>query len=135
MASVHVAVGVILGSDRRVLLARRAGDAHQGGLWEFPGGKVEAGESVQQALARELAEELGITVTASEPLLKISHDYGDKAVILDVHVVMAFTGEPRGLEQQPLAWVTAGALTDYPLPAANVPIVAAVRRYLADTAT
>ena len=71
---VHVAVGVILDSSRRVLLTRRAADSHQGGLWEFPGGKVEPGESLAVALARELHEELGIRVRRSSPLLEVRHD-------------------------------------------------------------
>jgi 8-oxo-dGTP diphosphatase len=127
MARVHVAVGVILDDRDRVLISRRATDAHQGGLWEFPGGKVEPGESLREALARELREELDIEIHGSEPLLAISHDYRDKAVLLDVHVVRGFSGQPRGLQDQPLAWVAADRLTDYPFPAANAPIVTAVR--------
>jgi 8-oxo-dGTP diphosphatase len=113
-----------------VLLTRRAADAHQGGLWEFPGGKVEPDEHVEDALARELHEELGITVGRTSPLLAVRHDYGDKAVFLDIHVVWEFTGTAVGLEDQPLAWVQAGMLDDYELPAANVPIVVAVQRLL-----
>ena len=130
MTEVHVAVGVILDADRRVLLTRRAADAHQGGLWEFTGGKVEPDEHVEDALARELHEELGIIVGRTSPLLAVRHDYGDKAVFLDIHVVWEFTGTAVGLEDQPLAWVQAGMLDDYELPAANVPIVVAVQRLL-----
>ena len=130
MQEVHVAVGVILDTDRNILLARRAEGAHQGGLWEFPGGKVEPGESLQAALARELREELGIEPGRTTPLLEIRHDYGDKAVLLDVHVVWDFAGAPRGLEQQPLAWVAAAELGNYEFPAANVPIVRALEELL-----
>ena len=130
MTEVHVAVGVILDADRRVLLTRRAADAHQGGLWEFPGGKVEPDERVEDALARELREELGIAVGRTSPLLAVRHDYGDKAVFLDIHVVWEFAGAAVGLEQQPLAWVQAGMLDDYAFPAANLPIVTAVQRLL-----
>ena len=97
MAIVHVAVGVILDGDNRVLITRRHDEAHQGGLWEFPGGKVEAGESVQQALQRELLEELGLTIGVASQLLEVHHDYGDKTVFLDVYVVREFSGEPKGL--------------------------------------
>jgi 8-oxo-dGTP diphosphatase len=127
MKPVQVAVGVILDSDHRILITRRAKNAHQGDLWEFPGGKVEHSESVQQALARELHEELSIGVKQSEPLLQVRHDYGDKTVLLDVWLVFNFTGEARGVEGQPLAWATISELGDYPFPAANKPIVDAIR--------
>nr|WP_220273578.1 Nudix family hydrolase [Pseudomonas savastanoi] len=124
---VHVAAAVIRGADGSVLIARRADTQHQGGLWEFPGGKVEEGETVQAALARELQEELGIQVTAARPLIKVGHDYADKQVLLDVWEVSAFTGEPHGAEGQPLVWAAPRELPDYDFPAANQPIVAAAR--------
>ena len=130
-SQVHVAVGVILDGDERILLSRRADDAHQGGLWEFPGGKVEAGETLFEALRRELFEELDISVNSSEPLLQVGHDYGDKAVLLDVHLVRDFSGEASGREGQPLAWVDAAELAQYEFPAANRPIVEAVQKLLA----
>lgn len=127
MKRLHVAAAVIRGTDGRVLIARRPEHKHQGGLWEFPGGKVEAGEAVEVALARELHEELGIDVMASRPLIQVRHDYPDLAVLLDVHEVGAFTGEPHGREGQPLAWVAPRELPDYQFPEANRPIVAAAR--------
>ena len=127
MKRVHVAAAVIRGVDGRILIARRADTQHQGGLWEFPGGKVEAGESVEAALGRELKEELGIVVEAARPLIQVQHDYPDKQVLLDVWEVSAFTGEPHGAEGQPLAWVAQRELADYAFPAANQPIVAAAR--------
>lgn len=133
MKRVHVAAGVIRSAEGHVLIAKRPLDKHQGGLWEFPGGKVEPGETVEVALARELAEELGIAVTASRPLIQVSHDYADKQVLLDVWEVFGFTGEPHGAEGQPLAWVRPDELTNYSFPAANRPIVTAARlpdRYL-----
>ena len=130
MQAVHVAVGVILDVDRNILLTRRHDHMHQGGLWEFPGGKLEAGESLSVALARELQEELDITPVKTSPLIEIHHDYGDKSVFLDVHVVWEFSGEPRGLEGQPMAWVSAAQLSDYDFPAANKPIVAAILQEL-----
>lgn len=128
MSIVHVAVGVVLDAQQRILLTKRAADAHQGGLWEFPGGKVEDGETLAEALRRELREELGITIGAPEPLLEVRHDYGDKQVFLDVHVVRSFEGEAAGLEGQPLRWVPASELSNYEFPAANVPIVEAVEK-------
>ena len=128
MAVVHVAVGVILDARGNILVTRRAPEAHQGDLWEFPGGKVEAGESLAQALSRELREELGIVIGRTSALLQIHHDYGDKTVLLDVHVVWEFSGEARPLEDQPMAWVAPSALGNYTFPAANAPIVEAVER-------
>ncbi|MNO69911.1 8-oxo-dGTP diphosphatase [compost metagenome] len=133
MKRVHVAAAVIRGGDGRVLIARRPDDKHQGGLWEFPGGKVEEGEAVQVALARELREELGIVVEMARPLIQVHHDYPDKQVLLDVWEVSAFSGEPHGAEGQPLAWVSPRELPSYDFPAANDPIVHAARlpdRYL-----
>ena len=127
MKRIHVAAAVIRHSDGKVLIARRADTQHQGGLWEFPGGKVEEGEGVEAALSRELQEELGIVVNAARPLIKIAHDYPDKHVLLDVWEVSSFTGEPHGAEGQPLAWVSNRELPDYVFPAANRPIVAAAR--------
>ncbi|MDO9320375.1 MAG: Nudix family hydrolase [Pseudomonas sp.] len=127
MKRVHVAAAVIRGADGRILLARRADQQHQGGLWEFPGGKVEAGETVAAALRRELQEELGITVTSARPLIKVQHDYPDKQILLDVWLVSAFSGEPHGAEGQPLAWVVPRQLPEYEFPAANAPIVQAAR--------
>jgi 8-oxo-dGTP diphosphatase len=127
MKRLHVAAAVIRGADGRVLIARRPEHKHQGGLWEFPGGKVEAGEAVDAALARELREELGIRVTAARPLIQVRHDYPDQQVLLDVYEVGAFVGEPHGAEGQPLAWVAPRELPDYEFPAANRPIVAAAR--------
>jgi len=126
MKIVEVAAGVIYNPEGEILIAKRADNQHQGGLWEFPGGKIEQGESAQQALARELHEELAIEVRASEPLVRIAHDYADKSVVLNVWCVTAFSGEARGVEGQPLAWVSVDQLTDYEFPAANEPIIAAV---------
>mgnify|MGYP002714153243 CR=1 FL=1 len=127
MKRVHVAAAVIRGADGRVLIAKRPQDKHQGGLWEFPGGKVEEGEAVERALARELEEELGIRVEAARPLIQVHHDYPDKQVLLDVWEVSSFTGEPHGAEGQPLAWVSERQLLEYEFPAANKPIVAVLR--------
>ena len=124
---IHVAAAVIRDPQRRILIARRPADKHQGGLWEFPGGKVEPGEAVADALARELQEELGIRVTAAAPLIRIPHHYPDKSVLLDVWEVTAFTGEAHGAEGQPVRWVRPQALDDYPFPAANTPIISAAR--------
>ena len=123
---IHVAAGVILNDARQVLLALRPKDKHKGGLWEFPGGKVEAGESVQQALARELLEEINLVVLDAAPFLVIDHDYGDKQVTLDVWRVTRFSGTPHGSEGQQIAWVAISDLHRYRFPEANAAIVAAL---------
>ena len=125
--SIHVAVAVLLNDAGWVLITRRNEKQHQGGLWEFPGGKVEPGESVAMALSRELQEELAVTPTSSDPLLRVQHDYGDREVLLDVHCIRAWEGEPRGLEGQPLAWVSPTALADFDFPEANRPIAKALQ--------
>lgn len=123
---VQVAVGVIVDANGKILIARRAQDAHQGGLWEFPGGKVDAGESVQAALTRELREELAIEVEQTQALIQISHEYTDKSVVLDVHKVTAFSGIARGNEGQPILWVAPEELANYSFPAANKAIITAL---------
>lgn len=126
MDTVHVAVAVIADPQGRILLAKRHADAHQGGLWEFPGGKVEPGEALGDALVRECREELGIDIKGHRPLIRIGHDYGDRRVLLDVHRVGGYAGEPHGMEGQPLAWAAPTELGDYPMPAADRPIVNAI---------
>jgi 8-oxo-dGTP diphosphatase len=119
-------VAVLRGPEGEVLLTRRHADSHQGGLWEFPGGKVEPGESLAAALRRELLEELAVCVESHTPLIEVRHDYGDKQVLLDVHEVTAFSGEPAPQEAQPMRWVPLKELADYEFPAANAPIVKAL---------
>ncbi|MCL1142057.1 8-oxo-dGTP diphosphatase MutT [Shewanella gaetbuli] len=120
---VHVAVGVILNNNKQILLAKRHGHLHQGGKWEFPGGKVESDETVTQALIRELKEEVNITVNSSAPFMDISHNYPDKHVRLDIHLVTDFSGEAKGMEQQQIEWVSLQQLADYDFPEANKPIL------------
>ncbi|MCP5159042.1 MAG: 8-oxo-dGTP diphosphatase MutT [Gammaproteobacteria bacterium] len=126
MKTVHVAVGVLIDASGAILITRRPDHVHQGGLWEFPGGKVEDREPVAAALNRELHEELGITVQAAEPWLQVWHDYPDQRVLLDVWRVMAWQEEPRGQEGQPLAWALPAELETFAFPAADEPIIAAL---------
>ena len=124
---VHVAVGVIYNADKdKVLIAKRTGTQHLAGFWEFPGGKVESGESVDTALSRELFEELGIHVKKINKLIEISHDYPDKAVLLDVWSVLDWDGTLTGCEKQDIKWVSIDALTQYPFPKANKHIVSSL---------
>ncbi len=131
MASrIHVAVGVLIDVKDCVLLTRRLKGTHLAGYWEFPGGKVEAGESVQTALARELQEELGTKIGKTVPLMTVSHDYGEKQVLLDVHQIKDWDGEPHGAEGQPLAWVDAASLNEFQVPEANAEIMSRVKALL-----
>lgn len=125
-AELHVAVAVIE-QEGRILISRRHDNAHQGGKWEFPGGKLEAGESVTEALARELDEELGIHPTKLRPLIRVRHQYPQQQVLLDVWKVSAFSGDPEGREGQPIQWIAAGELSRYEFPDANQPIVKAIQ--------
>ena len=128
---VHVAVGVLIDDANCVLLARRQKGTHLEGYWEFPGGKVESGETVEAALARELSEELSVEIRETLPLMTVRHDYGEKQVLLDVHRVLSWKGEPHGAEGQPVAWVSASALDDYKVPEANAEIMVRVKSVLA----
>lgn len=120
---VHVAVGLICNANDEVLIALRPDDRPLGGYWEFPGGKVEQGEDVIQALKRELHEELGIHVHTVEPFLKTQHRYTKNEVLLDVLRVLEFTGEPSGHEGQEIAWVKIENLSHYKFPEANLKII------------
>ena len=121
---IHVVVGVIYNpSKQQVLIARRPAHLHQGGLWEFPGGKVASGESPEQALKRELREELAIEVSDCAPLLLTEHDYSDKLIVLDVWTVHGFAGQAKGNEGQDICWVDINALNNYPFPAANYAVL------------
>ena len=122
---VHVAVAAIV-VDGQVLLAKRPDHLHQGGLWEFPGGKLEPGETVCQALVRELKEELDIDIRPTRPLIAINHDYGDKKVFLDVWVVNDYKGVPRGCEGQEIEWLPINDLRKKAFPAANQAIISAL---------
>ena len=122
MKTIEVAVGVVL-RDNMIFISKRADDLHQGGKWEFPGGKRESGESMADALSRELREEIGITVNQQTPLMVIEHDYGDKRVILDVRLVEKFDGEPGHQEGQITQWAAISELGNYTFPEANKAIV------------
>ncbi len=121
---INVAVGVIFNQDQdKVLLSRRNANQHLAGYWEFPGGKIHAGEETETALGRELTEELGITISNSQHFMQIKHDYKDKKVLLHVNKVVEWKGKPQGLEQQQIEWVPVNQLRQYKLPEANHPII------------
>lgn len=120
---VHVAVAVIQNSTGQYFIAKRPKEAHQGGLWEFPGGKVEDNETVVEALERELLEEIGIMLIQATPLIKIHHEYHDKSVVLDVRCVNEFTGQAFGKEGQETCWINKNEFSLYDFPEANRAII------------
>lgn len=125
--SLHIAVAVIRDPDGNILISQRREGTPGAGLWEFPGGKREAGETIPEALRRELQEELGMTVTTARPLIRIRHAYTDRQVLLDTWLVTEWAGEPYGRERQLLEWVTQSQLVAKDLLPANGPITAAAR--------
>lgn len=124
---VEVAAGILVDPHGRVLLLQRLPGKHLAGLWEFPGGKLEPGETIERALARELREELGIEVVASEPLVSVPWHYPEKSVNLHAWRVTAWRGEPAAREGNPMRWVAVRALDPAEMPAADVVIVDALR--------
>lgn len=123
----HVAVGILADDRGRILVARRPDSKEQAGLWEFPGGKVDHGESVEDALRREFREELQVTIAAARPLIRIPHAYPERRVLLDVWRITHYAGAPQALEGQQLAWSAPRDLDGWRLLAANRPIVRAVQ--------
>jgi 8-oxo-dGTP diphosphatase len=122
-AAVRVVAAVLRDERGRVLIAQRPAGKHMGGYWEFPGGKIAPGESSEQALTRELAEELGVALRRCHPLLQLRHDYADRVVELEVFAVDEYGGEPAGREAQALKWVAATKLGAQALLPADRPIV------------
>ena len=130
---VHVAVGVLRRSDGRVFAAKRLPGRHLAGQWEFPGGKLEPGESARAALERELREEIGVEVLDARPLIRFPCRYPDRRVLLEVFEVSGWRGRPHGREGQAIDWLAPGELRRRDLVAGAVPIVAAIElpsRYL-----
>ncbi|GHA05962.1 hypothetical protein GCM10008090_14500 [Arenicella chitinivorans] len=127
MQRIEVAVGVIMDDTGRLLVGQRVVEDHYFNKWEFPGGKIEAGESVSSALDREFREEVGISVTVSKPLIELEHDYPDRHVRLHVHLISQFSGEVTPLEGQALAWVNFDELEKLDFLAGNQPIIEALK--------
>jgi A/G-specific adenine glycosylase len=131
-----IGVGVVLDGDGRVLIDQRLNEGLLGGLWEFPGGKQEPGEAITATIARELMEELAITVEVGEELISLEHAYSHKRLRFVVHLCRWLAGEPQPLACQQVRWVQPGELEAFPFPAANARIITALleRLALADTA-
>ncbi|TYC69913.1 8-oxo-dGTP diphosphatase MutT [Stappia sp. BW2] len=122
---VLVAACALVDADGRILLAQRPEGKSMAGLWEFPGGKVEEGERPEETLIRELDEELGIEVNEAclAPLTFASHSYEDFHLLMPLFICRRWNGTPQGKENQALKWVRAARLRDYPMPAADEPLI------------
>jgi 8-oxo-dGTP diphosphatase len=129
---VLVAAVALIDADGRVLIARRPEGKAMAGLWEFPGGKVHEGETPEAALIRELGEELGIDTHASclAPFTFASHAYDEFHLLMPLYVCRVWQGTPRAREGQALKWARVGELDDYPMPPADIPLIAMLRDLL-----
>ncbi|MBL8202171.1 MAG: 8-oxo-dGTP diphosphatase MutT [Chromatiales bacterium] len=125
-----VAAGILRDAWGRILIARRPAGGHVGGFWEFPGGKLNPGESPAEALVRELREEIGVNVEAASPFMAYRHDYPERSVELHVFLVERYTGDPRGVEGQPLRWVSVAEFPSAGLLEADLPIAEELARQL-----
>ncbi|MBC66555.1 MAG: 8-oxo-dGTP diphosphatase MutT [Rhodobacteraceae bacterium] len=132
MKTILVVAVVLIDRDGRVLLSQRPSGKSMAGLWEFPGGKVENGEVPEEALIRELNEELGIDTWSSclAPLSFASHSYEDFHLLMPVFVCRKWVGSPTPMEGQALKWVNRDKLKDYPMPPADIPMIAVIRDLL-----
>src|SRR5262245_61173861 len=126
--TIRVVAGALFDAAGRVLIAQRPAGKHMAGRWEFPGGKIDAGESELEALRRELLEELGVRLEHAERMLELAHDYPGRRVELCMWRVTAYRGEPRTLDGQALKWVDPADLGSEDLLEADRPIVQALQR-------
>jgi 8-oxo-dGTP diphosphatase len=126
-ARIRVVAAALFDSEGRVLITERPPGKHMAGRWEFPGGKVGAGETDAQALERELEEELGIEMLAGHPMLELAHEYPDRSVELSMWVVARYRGEPRGLDAQRLKWVALEHLAEEDILEADRPFIEALQ--------
>ena len=132
MKTVLVSAVALIDVDGRVLLGQRPDGKSMAGLWEFPGGKVETGETPEAALVRELNEELGIDTWKSclAPLTFASHSYEKFHLLMPLFACRKWNGTPQSRENQALKWVKANELSDYPMPAADIPLIPILRDWL-----
>ncbi len=126
----HKIIGVaVIGDDQgNVLIDRRPQNGLLGGLWEFPGGKVEPGETTEACIQREIREELGIEIEVGDRLIVVDHAYSHFRVTLNVHHCRHISGEPQPIECDEVRWVSLSELEQYPFPKANIQIIEALRR-------
>ena len=128
MRRLRVAAGILRDPHGRVLIAERLGGGAFQGMWEFPGGKIGDGESPEQALARELLEELGVELGAAERFMHLEHDYPDRSVSIHFFLVSSWSREPVGLEGQALRWVAPASLVEHDILPADLPVIEALQQ-------
>ncbi|MEP0800968.1 8-oxo-dGTP diphosphatase MutT [Funiculus sociatus] len=123
-----IGVAVIWNEQKQILIDRRRPGGLMGGLWEFPGGKIEPGETVVECIKREIKEELGIEIEVGDRLIVIDYIYSQFSITLNVHHCQHLTGIPQPIESEEVRWVTLDQLDQYPFPAANIQIINALRK-------
>ena len=127
MSKAFSIVAAIIRRDDLILITKRPDNVHLAGLWEFPGGKVESGESLEAALHREIREELGVEITVDREFFSVAHEYSDKSVHLHFFDCTILRGEPQPLEVADLRWVKTGELVDFEFPPADVELIRRLR--------
>jgi mutator protein MutT len=123
----QIGVAVIWNQSGQILIDRRKTSGTMGGLWEFPGGKIEAGETVAECIVREIREELAIEISVGAQLISIEHDYPTFRLVAIVHHCQHLSGIPQPIESEEVRWVNVGELADYQFPAANAAIIHAIQ--------
>ncbi len=123
-----IGVAVIWNDEKQILIDRRLPQGAMGGLWEFPGGKIEIGETIEECIKREIAEELGIEIAVGEHLITIDHTYTHLRVTLTVHHSQHLAGVPQAIECDEIRWVSLDELDEFTFPEANGEIIAALRK-------
>ena len=123
----NIGVAVIWNDSKQILIDRRKASGLMGGMWEFPGGKLEAGETIEECIIREIKEELGIEIEVKEHLITIEYNYSEFLLTLNVYHAIHLSGEPQTFESQEIRWVTVDELDRYQFPAANIQIINALK--------
>ncbi|ROR05152.1 8-oxo-dGTP diphosphatase [Erwinia sp. JUb26] len=127
MKYLHIAVGIIRDAQKRIFLTQRSADSHMANKWEFAGGKLELGETAEQALKRELNEEVGIDAVSFLPFMTIKHQFDDRHVTIEFFIVEEWLGEPYGREGQPQRWIAQSELVAEEFPPANAEVIARLK--------
>ncbi len=125
----QIGVAVIWNQTGQILIDRRKASGTMGGLWEFPGGKIEPGETVEECIIREIREELAIEIKVGEQLISIDHTYPTFHLTLTVHHCQYVSGVPQPIESEEIRWVSVADLANYQFPAANIAIITALKKY------